>query len=206
MAHVFARLSGFGLVVTPHPRYRLERVAGSPETVLRVATTAAESADASDVVDLSAVARGEASSERIDVAPGRPGPGWRVETGVFTCAWPDGFALSHDPDGLSPFLLLGERDAMIWVSGPVTEERVRPIEKLAAPGQTIRAVAGAEGAERIDVEYEAEAEAWWQRRYAIAWGEGRALVLTAQARRADEAPVRDAIDLIERSLSPYQPD
>ncbi len=108
MAHVLARLSGLGLVVTPHPRYRIDRVDGAAETMLRVAR-----GSTSGIVDVAAIARGESESELPDVTPGPNAAGWRIETSVLTCAWPQGFALAHDPDGISPFLLLGPRDAML---------------------------------------------------------------------------------------------
>jgi hypothetical protein len=201
--HVLARLAGHGLIAVPRPLFRLDRVDGAPETTLRVADARGD-----EIVDLAAVARGERASDRIDVHLGPRGP-FRIETRVFTCTWPPGFALSHDPYGGAPFLLIGPRDAMIWIAGPLARAKVEPIERLADPSQTIRAVAEATDASRMDLDYEHEGERWWQRRYVIAFGAApaaEALALSAQARLADEPVACAAIDAIERSLAAYRPD
>jgi hypothetical protein len=195
--HVLARLQGFGVIVLPKAPYRIARSLEGPETELRIIH-----GDGSEVVD---VTEGEHATELADISPGDARERWRIETTVATCAWPPGFDLSSDPDGLSPFLLLGPGDAMVWLSGPVPREKAQPIEKLATPDQKVRAVAEAEGRERIDVDYEVEGEAWWQRRYVIPWGEAKALVISGQARAETEELTALAVDLIERSLEPSGP-
>lgn len=204
MPLVFARLSGHGLLVAPRPHYRIDRVAGAPDTTLRIADASGE-----EIVDLPLVARGERTCAKADVHRGpRTGP-FRIETGISTCAWPRDFALSHDPDEISPFLLLGPREAMIWIAGPLAREKVTPIEKLVEGSQSVRAVAEAKGASRIDVDYDHDGERWWQRRYVVAFGDPEhdtALVITGQARAEDEAVTSAAVDEIERTLTPYRPD
>ena len=128
--HVLARLSGHGVVVLPHPSYRLQRVAGGPETTLRVSR-----GEATGVVDVLAAL--QTKSALVDVSEGGGEGPWRIETGIFTCPWPRGFDLTGDD--ASPFLLWGPGDALIWVDGPVPEERTTPLDKLVGPGQRIRA-------------------------------------------------------------------
>lgn len=201
MLHVVdaqARLQGFGAIVVPKAPYRLERVEDAPDTTLRILRE-----DRSEVVDVRELARGEATTDLADVSEGDPRQSWRIETGVVTCAWPQGFALSWDPDELSPFLLLGPDDAMIWLAGPVDQAKTTPIEKLVVEGQTVRAVAEAGANERIDVDYVIDGERWWQRKYVIAWDEGQALVITAQARVEVEELTAAAVDAIEASLAPH---
>lgn len=191
--HVLARLTGFGLVVVPKEPYRIDRVTDAPETTLRV-----WHGDETAVADVSR----ESSTELVEVVRGGPMTEWRIETGVMSCAWPHGFALSSDPDGLSPFILFGPEDAMIWIAGPIEPAKATPIERLATDDQVIRAVAEAGDNARIDVDYEHDGERWWQRRYVIAWGEDRALVLSGQSRVAQEEITRAALDLVEGSIAP----
>lgn len=195
--HVLARLQGFGAIVVPKAPYRIERVDDAPDAVLRIGH-----GDRSETVDVRAVLGGTVTTDVADVDEGDPRPRWRIETSVFGCAWPVGFALSSDPDGLSPFLLLGPDDAMIWVAGPVDRAKTTPIEKLVTEDQTARAVASSGDRERIDIDYQVDGERWWQRRYVLAWGEDRTLVLTGQARAAFEAPTSAAVDAIEASIAP----
>jgi hypothetical protein len=197
MATTFTRLSGHGLLVTPRAEFRIEPSAGT------VTTLDIASADGRSVVDVAAVARGEANTASVDVAPGGVAGPWRVETNVFTCAWPAGFAVSSDPDGLSAFLMLGANDAMLWVAGPLDRDKALPIEKLAAEDQTVRAIADLDGNTRIDLDYVVEDELWWQRRYALAWRDDTVLVVTAQARVVDEDSVRAAVDALASSIAPY---
>ena len=194
--HASTRLSGHGLVLVPRAGYRIERVADAPETTLRIAQ-AAESA----VVDVAAAAHAEAPSELADISPGARTGHWRVETSLLTCLWPHGFALVDDPDGVSPFLLVGPDDAMIWVSSPIASERATPIEKLADDGQTVRAVAQADDNSRIDLDYTIDDEAWWQRRYVLVWASGQVLVVSAQARREGELVARAAVDAVAQSVT-----
>ena len=196
--HVLARLQGFGAIVLPKAPYRIERVDDEADTRLRIFH-----GERSAVVDVLAVLRGEATTELFDVSEGDPRQSWRIETSVVTHEWPVGFALSSDPDELSPFVLFGPDDSMIWIAGPIDAKKATPIEKLVDEGQTVRAVAQAGDSERIDVDYVIDDEAWWQRRYVLAWGEGKALVLSAQARAATEALASAALDAIERSIAPY---
>jgi len=190
------RLQGFGVVVVPTAPYRIGRAADGPETLLRIDT-----GERSETLDVTAPG---ARSELVALSPGDPAERWRIETAVTSCAWPLGFELASDPDGLSPFLLLGPGDAMVWLAGPLASEKTQPIEKLVAEGQTVRAVAESGGRERIDLDYEVGGERWWQRRYVIPWTDGETLVASGQARSATEELTSLALDLVERSLEPNE--
>ncbi|UJR84216.1 hypothetical protein [Sandaracinus amylolyticus] len=184
------RLQGFGVVVTPREPYRIERVDDAPETSLQMN---------GEIVDVLATERAEIG--RAD----RRATEWTIETDELTCAWPLGLAVVSDPDRRSPFLLVGANDAMVWIDGPIARERAWPIESLADEGQTIRAIADTrEGRDaRIDLDYVEDGELWWQRRYVLGWGEGDAkvIVISAQARAADEDVVCAAIDRIEATIT-----
>lgn len=190
-----ARLTGFGVSVRADDPHRIERIADAPETVLRV--WRGESSVDVDVL---------AGSDVVEIAPGSARSAWAIETAEYVCIWPHGLALASDPDGVSPFLLLGPDESLAWISGPIARERAWPIESLAGEGQKVRAVAETEAGQdaRIDLDYVEEGELWWQRRYVRAWGEGRVLVVSAQARAAHEETMRAAIDLIEASLAPAE--
>lgn len=190
--HVLARLHGHGKIVLPFPGYRIEREAG--QLVLRV-----EREGRSGTVDVASP-----SGDLCDVETGTLTGPWRVETRLYRCAWPEGFALAADPTDRSPFLLLGPDGSMIWIDGPVDASRATPIEKLAAPGQTVRAVAEAADAARIDLDYVDEGVRFWQRRYVLPWSDDRALVPCAQARAENEKLVSAALDLVEQTLEPVE--
>ncbi|MGZ3424111.1 MAG: hypothetical protein ACXWUG_00890 [Polyangiales bacterium] len=163
------RLRGNGLLVIPKGKFRFER----------------------DAV--------KTSGDDVEVLPA-PGAGeWRIETPSFSIAWPRGFAIADDPDELSPFLLHGDRDALIWTAGPLPKEKVLPVEKLVDEEQRVRAIADAGDDVRIDLDYVVDGEPWWQRRY-LRKVPGGMLVLSAQARAADEDEVRPAIDLLDATL------
>lgn len=193
--HVLARLQGFGVIVLPKAPYRIARVADAPETELRITQ-----GDESEVVDVTEVREG--LTDLADISRGDAAERWRIETEAMSCAWPLGFDLASDPDGLSPFLLLGPNDALVWLAGPLAAEKTRPIEQLAAEGQAIREVAHSDDRERLDVDYEADGERWWQRRYVIPWTESESVVISGQSRPSTEELTALAVDLIERSLEP----
>ena len=181
----------------PKPGHRIDR---DPDGVLHVTTEAGR-----ERVDVAAVLHGAASTDALEILPGPRGE-WRVATDAYTCPWPPGWSFADDPDGISPFLFLGTRDALIWIAGPLPRKKVTPIEKLADEGQAIRAVAEAGENARIDLDYDVDGEPWWQRRYALVLGEESAVVVSGQARRDAEDAVRAAIDEVADRLAPYRPD
>lgn len=182
-------------MVLPHAGFRIERVADAAETTLKVWSGAA-----TGVIDVTAPAD-ELASALADISLGGGSGQWRIETSVLSCIWPHGLAIVEDPDGVSPFLLIGDNDAMFWISGPLASERATPIENLVDDGQTVRAVAQAGEDARIDLDYVIDDEAWWQRRYALVWSPGKVLVVTAQARLADEVLARAAVDAVAQSIA-----
>lgn len=197
MAKSPARLAGYGALVLPRAGYQLERVEGA-ESSLRVIYGAERGA-------LDVRAADAATSTLAGVLPGPATRAWSIIADTYTCAWPQGFVLADDPDGLSAFLLAGAHDALVWVSGPMPSERALPIETLADEGQNIRAVADEGENARIDLDYVHEGEPWWQRRYVLRWGADDVLVLTAQARALDEDAVCAAIDEVAATIAPSLP-
>lgn len=201
--HTFARLQGHGVIVLPEAPYRIERVPEASETTLRIwRGSPAATGGRSAMLEVRDVLRGTETTDLAEVSAGATRREWRIETGVASCGWPRGFALSSDPDERSPFLLLGPNDAMVWLAGPIERGRAIPIERLVTEDQTIRAVAEAGDDARIDVDYVHDGEPWWQRRYVLAWNEEQVVVLTGQARLTDEAETRAAVDAVEASISP----
>lgn len=195
-SEAIAWLHGHGKIVRPALDCRVERGEDDPILLL-------ERAGVRETIDV----RSDAiASELCTVEPGTRQGAWRIEASGFACVWPIGFALVADPDSISPFLLLGPGESMIWINGPLERGRAMPIEKLAAPEQRVREVAEAAGgvAARLDLDYEEEGERWWQRRYVIEWAasEGRVVIVSAQARPLEEPAVRAAVELVERTLEP----
>ena len=191
------RLHGFGLTVVPVAPYRIELAAVAPTTRLRLIGV-----DQTETLDVRDVLAGACTTELAEVRGGDPRERWTIETAVARCAWPEGFALCSDPDGLSSFLLHGPGDALIWLAGPLDQAKTLPVEKLADDEQTIRAVAQTGDDHRIDLDYEVDGERWWQRRYVRAWAEDRTLLISAQARAEAEPLTGAAVDLVEATLEP----
>jgi hypothetical protein len=195
--HAPAHLAGHGALVVPRAGYQLERVEGGPDSALRV-TNGSERG----LLDVRAPER--ETNPLAEVLLGPPTHAWRIETRAFVCAWPRGFVLADDPDGLSPFLLAGPRDSLVWVSGPMPRERALPIEQLVDEGQRVRAIADAPDSTRLDVDYVVEGEPWWQRRTVLRWDDDTVMVVSAQARMSDEESVCAAVDEVAETLTAAQ--
>lgn len=179
------RLVGHGLELRLREATRIARVPDAPETTLAIDGHIVDVLVPTDVLEI-------APSERLG--------GWRIETELLSCAWPHGLTLTSDAWGQSPFVLEGPgEESTIWAQS-VAVEHVTPIERIAVEGQRIRAIADApDGSARVDLDYVLEDALWWQRKYVRPWGEGRALILCAQAQIANEEVMRAALDLLDAS-------
>jgi hypothetical protein len=184
MGHVFARLTGHGLVLVPYWPYTFERPHAESDAVAVTnwrpdgpVKTLVDPSDAHTVPGI------------VDVEPGPNHPFWVIETTGFKAAWPSGFSVESTVD---PFCLVGEHDASIFVQGPV---HIDAPDAMVAAGQTVlaRRTSGP-GVQVLELGYEHEGQPWWQGVYLYPRQDGRVLVFTAQSREAGVAAVRHGVE------------
>jgi len=188
MGHVFARITGFGLIVVPVWPSRVDLVTTDP-AALRI--SAASGIDGQP--RLAAVVRGgetavadlgegvESLAQLAEVTRGPDSREWRIETPVYSIGWPEGFAVEPPADtGGSLFDLHGADGMLIWLQGPFDRRDLPPVNELAAPGQQLTGVHSGTDLEAVELAYEHDGEDWNQRHYLIPFAE-QVLVVTAQA-------------------------
>src|SRR5262249_49687353 len=109
LAHVFVRLIGFGMVVTPYVPFRVERA--SPDGTALAVTTSAGETTLNFRGDTPASVPGIA-----DVVPGAFGGDWWLETSIYRCPWPSRFVLvsTTDPASTAKYDLVGPANSLIY--------------------------------------------------------------------------------------------
>jgi hypothetical protein len=206
MAHVLARLSGFGWTLLPFFPFRFERVAGRPRAVRVIRDDKLRREAVFDLEGRPEVSllAGTANAEEVaELSPSKVGDDFRVETSVFTAAWPDGFAItSSEPGTPCPFDYLGDDGALIFMQGPVAQARVARLDSMCAPGQRIIDGGAHPTGSWVEFAYEHNGSAHVQRHTTVAWGSGNALIVTAQAPLAAATRMRRAALTVVDSLRP----
>jgi hypothetical protein len=206
VGHVFARLFGYGLILVPMWPYRFDRSAAAPSAVTvthwdggvqRVATVRGPAHDL--VVELS-----EAGSvdQVVDVLPGPEQDSWRIETSLYSVAWPEGFSVESpgQDSGPSKFDLHGPDGALIYVQGPFARDRLPPAEQLAAAGQEIVKERRERDVDVVELAYEHDGEDWRQGYWFVPFSDGQSLVVTAQAPAGRAAATIQAGDGVALSV------
>lgn len=204
-AHVYARLSGYGLVLVPYAPYSFTLLAdGRSVAVTHAAPEGTRSAritpgKASPTLHLEP---GTSSLDEVVTlsAEGQPAH-WRIETQVFTCDWPRGFALHSAESG--PFDLLGPDESLIYLQGPYPPARVPPMNKLVIPGQTLVGQGEGPGFRWVEVAYTHEGRRWHKRYAFAAWVQDHVLVVTGQALERNAVSTAAATDALAASLRPF---
>jgi hypothetical protein len=203
--HVYARLSGYGLVLIPFAPYRFEALPdGRSLTVTHASPQGTRSARITPgpVAPTVHLEPGTASLDEVVTLSndGQAGP-WRIETRVFTCAWPAGFALASAPDD-GPFDLYGPDGSLIYFQGPYPPERVPPTRGLVAPGQTLAGEGEGSGFHWVEVSYPHEGRTWLKRYAFVPLTPEQVLVVTTQAPEQGAARATAAADELAASLRP----
>lgn len=95
--------------------------------------------------------------EVCDVTPSASGPEVRIETSLFSCAFPEGFELraAEPPMDPGPFDLVGPSGELFFVQTP---KNVPRLEQMVAPGQRVVRL----GDDDIELAYEHDGQAWTQ--------------------------------------------
>jgi hypothetical protein len=209
MGHVLARVTGFGWTILPLYPYRLSRVDGDPRALQvaregsRPAAAIVHLAPGAPRVDL---AEGtESANEAFDLLPSKIEGDLRVETSVFTAAWPDGMELvSTEAGAPSPFDFLRSDGCLVYVQGPFDAARLSKIEALCAPGQRIVDQGKHPKGAFIELEYDHDGARHWQRYATVFWGDQTLLVVSAQSLAEQAAFTRAAAAFVLASIEPFE--
>ena len=209
MSHVLARVSGFGWTVVPHYPFRFQRVGGD-ERALHVERRGSTPTAATlyfeatpPRVELGLGAR--SIDDVCDLTPSDVRGDFKVETTVFTIGWPAEFDLvSTDPGGPSVFDFASDDGGLLYVQGPLARARVPKLEAMCAPGQRVVDRGTHATGEWVELAYEHDGRAHWQRHTTVAWGHDEFLIVTAQSPAERISSVRAAAIYASATLAPWR--
>ncbi|MFJ2865976.1 hypothetical protein [Kitasatospora sp. NPDC087314] len=207
MFHSFARLSGFGVSITPKPPYTVERT-GSSETALSVTRHTPDSVRRGvdlqgfpDNVEARLVGVGSLN-DVIEVGKGGSQEIWLIETTNYSSPWPEGFAIDSPPpgDNSAPFYLFGENSSVIYVQGPAPTHRAESLPGMVAPGQRVIREASTEDLDLVEFSYDFEGTEWRQMLIRVMLSADACVVVTTQAAAAEAGTVAAAAEAMARGV------
>ena len=205
--HVFAHLAGFGLAVIPRAPYRVQRI----DKTLDVIDVEYQSPNGKLFARLTPDNGGYKSQldqhtgSLFDVLNIEVGPdvkSWRIETTIFSCCWPIGFALCSNnfPNDPGPFDLVGDNNELIYIQHP---KRMPDVEQLRVAHQTVISVKRTAESESIELAYDHDGLPWHQR-HEIVTLLGRRIAITMQSPSKFAERAVNAARQIAHSLAPNQ--
>lgn len=192
MAHVLARLNGFGMTLIPNWPYSFERE-GEGSNVVH-ATRWTPSGPAKVTIEPGSPVDG---NDVVDVGGGFDVPYWLIETSIFSVQWPAGFTVNSPQDAGdgTPFYLQGQGEAAIFMQGPVLRSRLSDPDALVAPGQSVLSRRSDDnGVASIELTYLHDDEQWWQAHWMMPCQADHFVVITAQSLLAASATTRTAAE------------
>lgn len=184
--HVFSWLAGFGWTIVPQAPFRLYHVPDEPKKVLveydcqGVLKSAEFSVnDRANTLDSKLGINTDSVNEVADIVHGRAYEewpeviydSWHIETAIFATEWPDGFFVQSRPKR-PVFDFHGPDGSMIWIQGPLMEEKVPPIDKMVGPGQSVTEIGQWKGGPYIELRYTHDDREWCQFHCRIEFMEG----------------------------------
>lgn len=183
--HLLTVVSGYGLRVLPMTPCRVSRGPGPRELDVTLPGRSGRL-----VADGTGGWLGKIDADLMRVDAGPVDGDWQLETGRFRCAFPAGFELCsvevHSP---SPFDLVGPGGILIFVQSPLP---LPSPAQLAEPGRKLTD----SGRTWVELAYEHEGAAWWQRHEIV-----DAMVFTAQAPVAAKDAAASALRDLVKSLT-----
>jgi hypothetical protein len=208
--HVFARLSGHGLTLIPINPYRFERAAGEAVVLTRSALDGARSVTVTPTEGEPQLACAPGTASLDEVGGLQDGPRldhWRIETALFTLAWPAGLALVSAKDDRRPpaFELHGEGGGFMFFQGPFSEQKLPPLERMAGLGQSVARTGEGPRHRWVELTYRHEGRPWVQRHALIALRPGHTLVLSAQAPAEVAERLMAQMEEVARSVQQGRP-
>jgi hypothetical protein len=208
--HVFARLSGHGLTLIPINPYRFERAGADAVVLTRSGPEGTRAVTVTPTGGEPQVQCAPGTASLDEVGGLQEGPRldhWRIETALFTLAWPAGLALVSAKDDRRPpaFELHGPAGSFMFFQGPFAEQKLPPLERMAGLGQSVARTG--EGARHrwVELTYRHEGRPWVQRHALIALRPGHTLVLSAQAPAEVAEQVMAQMEEVARSVQQGRP-
>lgn len=205
--HVFARVAGFQLAVIPRAPFRLKH-ANEPPTAIDVEYESASGQLFARLIPDNGGYQSKLDQHTqslFDVLDVETGPDinhWRIETTIFTCCWPLGYALCSNnfPNDPGPFDLVGNNNELIYIQHP---DNLPDVAELCAPNQTIINIERTAESQSVDLEYDHHGLRWRQR-HEVTTLLGRRIAVTMQSpsQYADDAVM--AGHQVAQSLAPYK--
>jgi hypothetical protein len=172
--HVYARLVGYGLSITPYPGFRFERI-GDSDFPIRVFR-----GEQSAILE-SGTQEAEVLGDVADVALGPTDQYWVIETTFCSAVWLSGYSVQSDQSGPPGYYLEGPSGTMIYTQGPIPAERIPPLEQMHGEGQRIAETGETDAIPWVHLIYEHEGVAWVQRHYLVMFGLSQGMLVTVQA-------------------------
>lgn len=207
MTHVFARVAGFNLTVVPHAPYRM-RYADAASIAIDVEYLSPNGQLFARLIPDRGGYKSKLDQDTkslLDVLDVEAGPDlneWRIETTVFTCCWPRGYAVCSTsfPKDPAPFDFVGGNGELIYVQHP---RHLPDVGEMAAPDQTVIKVARTADSQWVDLEYDHNGIRWRKRHEVVILLDRRvAVTMQSPAQFAGDAVT--AAQQVARSLAPYR--
>jgi|688.fasta_scaffold266391_3 hypothetical protein len=204
--HVYTRVAGFRLTVIPRAPFRIQRddaalnaidveyqAPGGP----LFARLVPKDGGYTSKIDQST----RSLYDVLDIENGPDLDDWRLETSVFTCAWPHGYAVCSNnfPNDPGPFDLIGPNNEMIYIQTP---RQLPALKEMRAPNQKVKHIEHRGESGWIELEYTNDGEPWCQR-HEIAALSNRRMVVTMQAPiRFSEPAAIAAVEIVKSLVFP----
>jgi hypothetical protein len=212
--HAFVRISGFGWTLLPAIPTRFEQLPGKAPglRILRCDQGRTHRAVLHFGIGEPRIELAPDTHSLKEVAELVPGPAvesWRIETSLFSHAWPKAFVL-ESLGSVEPVLyhLDGPEEALIDVQGPFTADKLALMGDFSAPDQKTVRQGKTAGHTWYELAYAHDDRAWRQRQYVVAaWPDGAFVVVSGQAPHTQAPVVASAADEIVSSFvaAPREP-
>lgn len=130
----------------------------------------------------------------LDIDVGPDIDAWRLETTVFTCVWPHGYAVCSNnfPDDPGPFDLRGPNNELIYIQSP---RELPALEAMRTPTQKITHIERRGESGWIELEYTHDGAPWCQRHEIVALPNRRLVVTMQTPRRCQERATTAAVEI-----------
>lgn len=183
--HVFTRVCGFGLTVTPFAPYRIAQGAAGPMS-LDIPYFASEGeifarvlADGDGGYTSKIDQNTRSLYDVVEITWHESSAPWRIETSVFWCDWPDSYDLisTRFPEEATIVDLTGANGEGLYIQ---SAQQTPVLNTMVAPGQ--RVINVDEAAAVIDLQYWHAWRVWHQRHHIVPFPV-HPLVVSVQAPR-----------------------
>lgn len=194
--HVYCRLIGHGHAVVPYPPFRATRY-GQDVAIEAQGKALVLTAGGGSVVASPPDAVGVVADVEVESASGD----WRLQTSLYSCAWPSPYVLHSTPD-FPGFDLVGPNGELVFVQGPLKADRVPELEHAVSPGQRLIGTGTLAWSCRwIDVACEHDGTHWRQRLLQVPYGDDAFVLVTGQATEEFAGAAAEAANLSATTLA-----